>query len=186
MTEVNSSDLDSAVKDVLQSINGIDSLYPAQYELLHSLLNNENLFYTNSTNSGKTLPVVIYPQILRSLNKLGYKFPSQPKVLFVTALNSLKLSLVNNVKSLGLDAEAVTSENLQDLLSSDTSTLFISPEVFKLPAVTKILLQHRSAFVLKCVDEAHLGKDLKQWCPLIILYSKGHTILILVNVAMSL
>ena len=157
MTEVSIADLDTAINAVLQNLPGINTLYPGQTELLNCLLKHDNLFYTSSTNSGKTLPIVIYPEILKHLNSIGYHFPSKPKVLFLTALNSLKLSLVNNVKTLGLNAEAVTSENLEELLNSDTSVFFISPEVLKLQAVTRILLKHRSEFVLKCVDEAHLG-----------------------------
>ena len=157
MAEVSLIDLDTAIKAVLEHLVGIDNLYPGQYELLKCIFHNENIFYTACTNSGKTLPAVIYPDILKHLSSLGYNFPSKPKVLFVTALNSLKLSLLNNVQTLGIDSEAVTSENVQDLLNSNTSVLFISPEVLKLPAVSQTLLQHRSTFVLKVVDEAHLG-----------------------------
>ena len=157
MAEALKADLDAAIDIIVKRLDSIDKLYPAQYELLQCLMGNENIFYTNSTNSGKTLPIVIYPDILKCLNRFGYNFPKEPKVLFVTALNSLKQSLVNNVKSLGLRAEAVTSENIEALLKSDTSVLFISPEVLKLSAVTRVLVQNRTSFVLKCVDEAHLG-----------------------------
>ena len=158
MAEVSTADLEAAVQVTLKKLDGITELYPSQYELLLCLLENNNIFYTNSTNSGKTLPLIIYPDILKCLNSLGYNFPSEPKVLFVTALNSLKESLVNNAKTLGLRAEAVTSDNLEGLLSSDTSVLFISPEVLKLPTVTRLLIKNRASFALKCVDEAHLGK----------------------------
>ena len=102
---------------------------------------------------------MIYPEIVKSLSSLGYNYPQNPKLLFITALNSLKLSLVHNVKSLGVDCEAVTCENLQGLLDSSTTCLFISPEVLKQPIVTQSLLLHRSKFVLKVVDEAHLGNN---------------------------
>ena len=157
MTQVSSIDLDKAIQAVLDNLTGISELYPSQYEIISSILHNDNLFYTDSTNSGKTLPAVIYPEILKFLNSLGYNFPLNPKLLFITALNSLKLSLVNNVKALGIDCEAVTSENLESLLISTTSVLFISPETMKQPDVTKSLLLYRSSFVLKVVDEAHLG-----------------------------
>ena len=105
------------------------------------------------------MPAVIYPDVLKFLNSLGYDFPSNPKLLFVTALNSLKMSLVNHVKSIGISCEAVTSENLKELLTSTTtSVLFISPEILKQPCVTQMLILHRAMFVLKVVDEAHLGK----------------------------
>ena len=64
---------------------------------------------------------------------------------------------MNNVKALGIDCEAMTSENVESLLDSTTSVIFISPEVLKQPAVTQTLLLNRSKFVLKVVDEAHLG-----------------------------
>ena len=160
MVTVSPSDLDSAISDVLKNLVGINELYPGQYQLLQSLMENESVFYTSCTNSGKTLPTMIYTEILKKLNILGYKFPARPKVLFLTALNSLKLSLISNVKHLGIDCESVTSENVKDILESDTAVLFISPEVFKIPAVTKNLLDHRTNFVLKVVDEAHLGNYL--------------------------
>ena len=158
MPEVSPLHLDKAIQAVLENLVGITSLYPNQHELLAALFENENIFYTDSTNSGKTLPAVIFPEILKNLNGQGYyMFPSKPKLLFVTALNSLKLSLVNNTKAIGIDCAAVTTENVRNLLESDTSVLFISPEVLKVPAVTQTLLNQRSAFVLKVVDECHLG-----------------------------
>ena len=158
MSKIKSEDLEKAIAEVVKKLTGIDNLYPNQHELILSLIKSDNIFYTASTNSGKTLPAVIYPDILKYLNSLGYSFPASPKLLFVTALNSLKLSLVNNVKSIGINCEAVTSENLKELLDSSTSVLFISPEVLKQPGVTQMLILHRAMFVLKVVDEAHLGK----------------------------
>ena len=160
MSQIKSEDLEKAIDKIVKKLAGIDNLYPSQHELILALVKSDNIFYTASTNSGKTLPAVIYPDILKCLNSFGYSFPSNPKLLFVTALNSLKLSLVNNVKSVGIDCEAVTSENLKELLNSNTSVLFISPEVLKQPGVTQLLILHRNMFVLKVVDEAHLGKPL--------------------------
>ena len=159
MARVTSSDLNIAIHSVLQNLDGISDLYPGQYNLLVKLLDNNNIFYTDSTNSGKTLPAVIFPEIVKELSKVGYKYPENPKLLFLTALNSLQLSLVNNVKDLGLKCEAVTTENIQRVLDSDTAALFISPEVLKQPTVTQILLKHRSSFVLKVVDECHLDNN---------------------------
>ena len=158
MVPVSSDDLEDAIKSVLTKLNGINDLYAHQYQLLKTIIENDNIFYTNSTNSGKTLPTVIFPQIVKHLNTVGYKFPPNPKLLFVTVLNSLKLSLVNNVQSLGIDCAAVTCDNVQGLLDSNVSVLFISPETLKLPSVTKLLLTYRSNFVLKVVDECHLGR----------------------------
>ena len=160
MTSVDPEDLDKAIANVLEGVQGIRELYPNQRELLATLFENENIFYTDSTNSGKTLPTVLFPEIIKKLNIAGYNFPENPKVLFVTALNSLQLSLVNNVKALELDCDIVTSDNIDILINSDTSVLFISPETLKLPAVTEALLLKRKSFVLKVVDECHLGKVL--------------------------
>ena len=160
MTSVDPEDLDKAIADVLEGVRGISELYPNQRELLATLFENDNIFYTDSTNSGKTLPTVLFPEIIKKLNIAGYNFPENPKVLFVTALNSLQLSLVNNVKALELDCDIVTSDNIDILINSDTSVLFISPETLKLPAVTEALLLKRKSFVLKVVDECHLGKVL--------------------------
>ena len=161
MTQVTPSDLAEAITAVIADIDGISELYPSQRELIATLFQHDNIFYTASTNSGKTLPTVLYPSILKQLAYNGYNFPQNPKLLFVTALNSLQLSLKNNVKALGIDCEAVTSANLGELIASTTSVLFISPEVLKLPSVTQTLLSNRSSFVLKVVDECHLGRFIK-------------------------
>ena len=172
MAEIISSDLQRAINEILEHLPAIDQLYPIQHELLTSLTQNDNIFFTSSTNSGKTLPTVIYPSLVKKLSEYGYSFPSHPKVLYITPLNSLKLSQMNNVKGLGIDCEAVTSENVKTLLNSKTSVLFISPEVLKLPHVIATLLSHRSSFVLKVVDEAHLGKNILKKCGCIDLF--GH------------
>ena len=159
MSQIKSEDLEKAIDKIVKKLAGIDNLYPSQHELILALVKSDNIFYTASTNSGKTLTAVIFPDILKCLHSFGYSFPSNPKLLFVTALNSLKMSLVNNVKSIGVSCEAVTSENLKELLTSTTtSVLFISPEILKQPCVTQMLILHRAMFVLKVVDEAHLGK----------------------------
>ena len=158
MSNTKPEDLERAIKEVVKNLNGIDSLYPGQLEIIQTIFHSDHIFYTSSTNSGKTLPAVIYPEILKCLSGMGYNFPNNPKLLFVTALNSLKLSLINSVKRIGINCEAVTSDNLPQLLDSSTSVLFISPEVLKQAAVTQMLIMHRDKFVLKVVDEAHLGK----------------------------
>ena len=158
MTSVTEEDFDNAVKTVLENLSGVDSLYPAQMEVLRSLvIDTDNLFVTAPTNSGKTLPPVMLPQVLKELNKLGYQFPTVPRVLFLTALNSIQLSLLTSLASLGIDCAALTRENVDQILSSEVPILLIGPETFKLPSVSKSLLKHRASFVLKVVDEAHLG-----------------------------
>ena len=155
--KVTSSDLHRAIGSVLQTLNGISELYPGQLSLLEKLFENNNVFLTASTNSGKTLPAVLFPEIVRELSDVGYDYPPNPKLLFVTPLNSLQISLVYNVRALGLNCEAVTTDNVERVLDSDTTALFISPEVLKQTIVTQTLLKYRSSFVLKVVDECHLG-----------------------------
>ena len=157
MEEVNLVDLNTAIGNVLDDIVGIDELYPVQIELLSALVQKNNTFFTSSTNSGKTLPCVLYPQVLDELFKMGYNVMSG-KVLFVTALNSIKHSMSSNMKALGIDSEAVSVENFSVVLKSPTQVLFISPETLKVPEVTKCMLLHRKDFILKVIDEAHLGK----------------------------
>ena len=150
--------LEGVVDIVVDQLVGIDDLYPVQMELLQSLLNERNIFFTSATNSGKTLPAVMYPYVLDELCKIGYEAP-QGKVLFVTALNSIKLSMVSSVKALGMACEAVTADNYIDVISSpEIKVLFVSPEVLKIPRVTSCLLSNRQAFILKVIDECHLGE----------------------------
>ena len=149
MPKVLSEDLDNAITLVLEQVEGINELYPVQIQLLQALVKMESVFFTSATNSGKTLPAVIFPYILDELIKLGYQLPSG-KVLFVTPLNSIQMSMVSTVKSLGLASVAVTSTNFEEVISSsETKVVFISPEVMKIPLVSSCLLTHRNVFVLK-------------------------------------
>ena len=59
------------------------------------------------------------------------------KVLFVTCLNSIQMSMVSTVKLLGLDCEAVTVDNYAEVIASKVKILFIGPEILKLPRVTR-------------------------------------------------
>ena len=154
------ADLKESIQRVVNSINGIQKLYEGQRNLLRHLVNGENLFFTSPTNSGKTLPPVLLPSILNELGKLGYgHFPETPRVLFVTALNSIQSSLVSNMETLGIKCAALSYTNVNEVLISGVSILFVGPEVLKHPTVTASLLKYRSSFVCKVIDEAHLGKN---------------------------
>lgn len=167
---VRDEDLQRAVSQVVYQLKGIDDLYDHQYDLLRTILTNDHIFYTSSTNSGKTLPTVMYPQILKKLNSYGYSFPKNPKVLVLTPLNSLQLSHINSVSALGIDCAAISAKNVKDLLVSNISVLFVSPETLKITLVSNTLLQHRRQIVLKVVDEVHLCKfkykfkNIKYYC----------------------
>ena len=162
--DIRSEDLNKSVDNVVERLTGISELYPVQLELLTALVTKENIIFTSATNSGKTLPAVLYPSILEELVKLGYNVPSG-KTLCITALNSIKLSMVSTVKALGIVCEAVTFDNFKKVIpSSEVKVLFVSPEVLKIPQVSACLLAHRHAFVLKVIDEFHLGELFFQLC----------------------
>ena len=73
------------------------------------------------------------------------------------ALNSIKDSLVQNMKSMGLSAVVMTSANAQDVVAStEVKIILLGPELLKLRSVVQALLSVRETFVIKCVDEAHL------------------------------
>ena len=99
MYSVLSEDLEKAVNNVIENLVGIEMLYPIQTQLLSALVKQENIFFTSAINSGKTLPVVIYPQVVEELNKFGYGLPAG-KVLFVTALNSIQMSMVSGMTTM--------------------------------------------------------------------------------------
>ena len=158
MVEVPDADVETAIKKAVTKIRNIDSLYPVQVQLVKALVNKENIFFTSATNSGKTLPVVMYPLVLDQLRKLGYQV-SSGKVLFVTALNSIKLSMVSNLRNFSIECEALTAENCSRVLTSPVlRVVFISPELLKNSTVSRALLLYRKSFILKCIDEAHLGR----------------------------
>ena len=155
---VSKEDLEVAVGRVVKNLIGIDKLFPSQMELLTVLVEGHNTFFTAPTNSGKTLPPVLLPYVLCELNKLGYSYPQNPKMIFLTALNSIKISLVTSMKKLGIDCVVITKDNVEDTLSSASRVLFVSPEVLNTQYVTQYFLKARSDFVLKTIDECHLGK----------------------------
>ena len=99
---------------------------------------------------------MIFPQIVDELNKLGYGLNSG-KVLFVTPLNSIQMSMVNSLEVLGIECAALSNSNFEAVLASDVRVIFISPEMMKQPIICRSLLYHRKSFILKVVDEAHLG-----------------------------
>ena len=84
--------------------------------ILTHLVRGDNVIYTSPTNSGKTIPPVILPQVLKHLLALGYPFPAKPKVLFVTALNSIQTSLVSSMEELGINCCIIRKENAETLL----------------------------------------------------------------------
>ena len=151
--------LQNAIEKVIHNLTGISTLYPSQLELLRCLVDNRNVFLTSPTNSGKTLPPVILPRVFDELNAMGYsKFPKNSRVLFLTALNSIQLSLLSGTENLGIKCDAVNSSNIEKVLQSDASVIFIGPEILQLPKVTRALLKWKKSFVLKVVDEVHLCK----------------------------
>ena len=91
--KISSNLIDSTVSKVVKTLPGISSLYQSQQTLLEALLSSENIFFTSATNSGKTLPPLIYPYVLKELAHFGCEAPENPRILFVTALNSLQLSV---------------------------------------------------------------------------------------------
>lgn len=157
MSGVSDEDLDTALDKVLSSIEGINSLYPNQYEVLKNIVNLNNVYVTSPTNSGKTIPPVILPSVIRELRVIGYDFPVVPRVLYVTNLNSIQLSLLASLSGFGIDSSAVTSGNVEQVLNSGVPVLFVGPEVLQIPLVTKTLLKFRHSFVCKVLDECHLG-----------------------------
>ena len=69
---VSNEDFDQAVDLIVKQLPGVEKLYPSQTKLLRLLVEKADVFLTSPTNSGKTLPPVILPSILRELNKMGY------------------------------------------------------------------------------------------------------------------
>ena len=155
---VSSNDLNYAIESVVEDLADIDALYPGQLELLMHLFQEGDIFFTSSTNSGKTLPTVILPDIMKKLNSIGYCYPKNPKVLFLTALNSIQISLRVTTEKLGIESCSINTENASYMLENGPPVILISPESLKQAEVTKALLRYRSDFVLKVVDECHLGK----------------------------
>ena len=55
--------------------------------------------------------------------------PKAPKCLLMTALNSIKQSLLKGLRDTGLQAEALTSENAREVVKSrEIKIILVSPE----------------------------------------------------------
>ena len=122
-------------------------------------MDQKNIFMTSPTNSGKTLLALIFPSVLSELHGLGHtELKVNGKVLFLTALNSIQMSMISSARYMNIKCESVTESNVEELMSSDNSVLFIGPEVMKSSRVIKALMKWRRLFVLKVVDEVHLCK----------------------------
>ena len=157
---VKEEDILVAIEKVLSSLTGIEKLHDSQMNVLKVLINEDNsIFLTAPTNSGKTLPPMILPSVMKELNQLGYSdFPMNGRVLFITAMNSIQQSLVTSMKKLGITCDSVKRDNIKNIFNQQIQVLFISPETLKQSDVFKHLLQHREDFVLTTFDEAHLSK----------------------------
>ena len=109
LASISEADFLKAVKNVVQELEGISCLYDSHLEILRTLvMENSHVFLTAPTSSGKTLPPVLLPSVLHELSDFGYAVPSFSRILFVTAMNSIQLSLITSVTKLGLRCAAVT------------------------------------------------------------------------------
>ena len=97
--------LASAVKGVLSTLPTVHDLYQSQWEMLTALFTHDNIIFTASTYSWKTLPSVMYPLILKELRNFGYPSKEKSKILFVTELNALQLSLLQSVRKCGFNVK---------------------------------------------------------------------------------
>ena len=156
---VKEEDLLHAVRIVLAGLDGIDKLYDLQLQVIRMLVSDKSsLFLTAPTSSGKTLPPVMLPSVLKELHNIGYSdLPANGRVLFITAMNSIQLSLYTSMIKLGINCVVIKKENVDDILNVQIPVLFISPETLKHRDVTNYLFQVRQNFVLAVIDEAHLG-----------------------------
>ena len=84
------------------------------------------------------------------------------KIIFLTALNSIQISLASSMQTLGIKSAIVTLSNVEKVMNSDATVIFVGPEVLKTPLVTQILLKWRKSFILKVVDEVHLCKTVSE------------------------
>ena len=154
----------TAVREVEEQLVDIDKLFTSQLDVLRVLvMEDNNVFLTAPTSSGKTLIPVVYPLILSRLSDMGYNVPKFSRVLFVTAMNSIQLSLEASILKLGVACASVTRDNVDQILDAKVFIILIGPEVLKHANVSKTLLKHRDTFCIKVIDEAHLGKILVEF-----------------------
>ena len=163
LTSIAESDFLAAVCKVEEHLVGVDKLFTSQLDALRVLvMEDNNVFLTAPTSSGKTLIPVVYPLILSQLSDMGYNVPKFSRVLFVTAMNSIQLSLEASILKLGVTCASATRDNIDQILDAKVSIILVGPEVLKHANVSKSLLKHRDTFCIKVIDEAHLGMILSE------------------------
>ena len=65
------AEIQYAIDEVVKELHGINSLYQNQLDILACLMQNDNIIYTDSTNSGKTLPTVLFAKVGLKLHRLS-------------------------------------------------------------------------------------------------------------------
>ena len=63
VASASAEEVEYAIDKVVAELKEINSLYPNQQKVIETLLKKDSIIYTDATNSGKTLPAVIYAQV---------------------------------------------------------------------------------------------------------------------------
>ena len=136
-------------KKILKSIYGYDEFRPFQWEIIESILNNEDVLALMPTGGGKSLCFQI-PALLREV-----------VAIVVSPLIALMKDQVEGLKGNGVSAEFINSSQtvseqelvMRSLNGGEIKLLYVSPE--------KLISDHFLSFLqtlqvsLIAVDEAH-------------------------------
>ena len=149
--------------DVLKSIEILKTrqqhpeITEHQIKVVLALAENKNSMNQLPTGSGKTWPVVCFPQILDILrDTLHYNLPQETRVLYVVPLINLYHSLSKEMEKLNIPYQIMNAGGSTEV-GKKVKVVFVSPERLLNKSVMKSILLLPWSCV--SIDEPHLALE---------------------------
>ena len=133
-----------------------------QVNVVFALAEKKNSINQLPTGSGKTWPVVCFPQILDILrDKFSYNIAQETRVLYVVPLVNIYHSLAKEMVKLNIPYQIMSAGGDIEV-NKVVKVVFLSPERLQNKAVINSILKYSWSCV--SIDEPHLGKPLNKCC----------------------
>ena len=147
-------DVEKAV-EILRTQQCHPQLSEFQINVVKALANNQNSLNQLPTGSGKTWPVVCFPQILDILrDELKYDLPTETRVLYVIPLVNIYQSVSVEMDKLNIPHQIMHAGGDTDINPS-VKVVCISPERLLNKVMMKSILNHKWSCI--SIDEPHLA-----------------------------
>ena len=144
--------------DILRARQQHPTLSEFQIKTVVALVGKQNSLNQLPTGSGKTWPVVCFPQILDILRETFHydDIPSETRVLYIVPLINIYHSLSKEMKSLNIPYQIMGAGGSTEV-TKEAKVIFISPErLLNKSVMTSIMQLHWSCV---SIDEPHLALE---------------------------